>query len=44
MARLGSNLVGRVASITEEEARLLPPDLVDLAKASAARLPADAAP
>jgi uncharacterized protein (DUF2235 family) len=44
MARLGSNLAGRVASITEEEARLLPPDLVELAKASAARQPADAAP
>jgi hypothetical protein len=44
MARLGSNLAGRVASITEEEARLLPPELVELAKASAARQPADAAP
>ena len=44
MARLGSNLAGRVASITEEEARLLPPELVELAKASAARQPADATP
>ncbi|MFO1126093.1 MAG: DUF2235 domain-containing protein [Methylocystis sp.] len=35
MARLGSGLAGRIAYITPEEARLLPPDLVALAEARA---------
>jgi hypothetical protein len=35
MARLGPDLAGRIAFITPEEARLLPPDLVGLAEARA---------
>jgi hypothetical protein len=35
MARLGPGLAGRIAYITPEEARLLPPNLVALAEASA---------
>ena len=44
MARLGSNLAGRVASISRRGGPMLSPDLVELAKASTAGQPADATP
>jgi len=44
MARLGADLPGRVARVTPEEARLLPPDLLALATAGGALQPADAMP